>query len=367
MTQAAAATETQPLTHAAETPPEVLDDAWKRAEKAAEADELARKKQHEQARAKLDGKAKGSAAAALERPRKNGRFTKADDKPAAEGEKKEPEKAPDPEDAPVTTAERVAWRAERRAERQRLQQREAEFEQLVGKTRGELEQRYAPFIAAEKALKSGDLNAVAKSLGFEDWKALEKKQLERIRSPEAVRIAELEQREREREERDARARAEAEERQQREQETAVIGQYKSELSETMTKSEDQVVRALAKNPDFCDAVFQVQRANWDGETPLTPEEAIRLKDEHGATIVDRLRASYQVLHQAFGDPAAAKQEASKEAPDRSGSTPRGKSKPLSRNGAAEASPKASWSSDQEFINTWAQRLAASEDDDDDDD
>jgi hypothetical protein len=366
MSKAAAAAEPEAV-HAAEATPEALETLWERAEKQAEAAERVAGEQHAKALKALDGGA-AEKPKADDTPRgKGGRFAKKAgevEKPAAAPEKPA-EKNPDEE--PVTVAERVAWREERRQARAQLQRQEAEFHGLVARTRGDLEKRYAPLIAAQEALARDDIDGFAKAIGKGSWKDLVKERQQKIMSPEAQRIAELEQRERDREEKTARERQEAEQRAAQEHEHRVIGQYKSELSETMTKSEDQLVRALAKHPEFCDAVYQVQREHWDGETPIPPEEAVRMKRGDAPAIVDMLRASYQALHEAFGPPAAAKQEAPTGAADRSGSSPRGKQKPLSRNGAAEASPKASWKNDQEFISTWAKRLDESEPDDDDDD
>jgi hypothetical protein len=97
----------------------------------------------------------------------------------------------------------------------------------------------------------------------------------------------------------------------------------SNLTATCQKSTNPLVAAMADDPVFLQAVFQIQKENWDQETQqtVTVEQAIK-KAMRGAKqdLESEMRGLYDRLHKGFSSvgetapAAAAKTNGKKPAP-----------------------------------------------------
>ena len=69
-------------------------------------------------------------------------------------------------------------------------------------------------------------------------------------------------------------------------------------------------REMAEYPIFVNTIFQIQKENWDGETTVTPEQAVKMM-LRGAprSLQEELRANYERLHKIFGQAQAAAEAA----------------------------------------------------------
>lgn len=233
----------------------------------------------------------------------------------------------------VTSGERKAFQQKLAKFNEEYQGGVADLEQRAAS----LAERYSRFSNAEKALEMGDMDAVAKTLGYEDWNALNVTYLKKKTSPhhqelEAIKqkLADRERQDEERAEREALARAE---REQAESEA----EYREELTTTFAQSDEFV--AWSEDADFINAVISFQREHYhDGET-ISAEEA-------GKMALDGAWEMYKKLHSRFGN----------EAPNSGASavkSPRGASakKVISQRDARSASgvkPTSSMSEDEWF-------------------
>lgn len=267
----------------------------------------------------------------------------------------------------VAVNERVKFRQEKQEWRTNQSTREAEFQALVTKTREDLDKQYGRGARAVEAWERGDFDGVAKALENDDkanWKSLNSAGATKMRSPEAKRIAELEERERQREQAEQQ-RADDAKRQaaEQEQQQAVVA-YKERLRGQMGESDNRIVKALSKLPQFVDAVYLVQNEHWDRESADSipkPDEALNLPFG-GRPLLDTAKEMWQALSEAFGDPDASNQEAPNGVGSRTAEAsarPGKKPKTLSRNGAAEVSATGK-RSDQEWLSHWSKRIAEAE-------
>jgi hypothetical protein len=266
----------------------------------------------------------------------------------------------------VAVQERVKFRQEKAEWRTKQEQRDVEFNAKVAEVRGELDKQYGRGAKAVECWDRGDFDGVAKALVDDakaDWKSLNKAGLQRIMSPEAKRIRELEEREKEREEAAQRAEAETKQRAAAAEQAKHVTAYKDRLRGQMAESQDRAIKALAKLPMFVDAVFDAQNEHWDRESPDTipkPEEVVSLPLAGGPALIATAKELWQALSEAFGDPDALNQETPNGAGNRSAADsarPGKKPKTLSRNGAAEVSATGKPKTEQDFIRQWSARLA----------
>lgn len=262
----------------------------------------------------------------------DGKFKKAapKDEPADD----EPEKKKGVEGKP-TVKERISLRQERRELQAKIAAREAEVlakEQHLQSLIDELES------GAQKNVKalaeSGDMDAVAKALGFSDWNDMNSQYARRLASPEyrhtkaiEAKLAKLES--------EQAAKREAEQR-QREQaaQQAQITEALQELDGALKAHSDPVVRGLAEDPDFGVAVYNHMDHLYrtTGEMPDI--------DEAAQTIVDGARKKHSRFTAVFGGQPTTQAEArSRVSPDRAGSKQqpeRKANKHVSTNTATEA-------------------------------
>jgi len=210
------------------------------------------------------------------------------------------------EDGKVTTAERVKLRDDKRANLSAIKAAEAQAMAAIAAVRQEHEPEIAKAKAFHDAVEAGDLDAVAKVIGRDDWNKLQEEWLERQQNPAAKRIRELELREQAREEAAARAAEQQKQRAEAEALNAEQARYRQGLSATMAESKDPLVKAMAKMPNFVHAVFNAQKAAYQGRgEALTPEQAIRVAVNGGTPLADELKALHDALAPVFGKPVTA--------------------------------------------------------------
>jgi hypothetical protein len=154
-----------------------------------------------------------------------------------------------------------------------------------------LAERYSRYSKAEQALHSGDMDAVAQSLGFQDWATLNVAQIRKNTSPEYQELQAIKQKLAEKErleaEREAQAEADREAREQSEAET----EYREELEGALLQTDD--FSEWADDPDFLDAIISIQRKHYhDGETVDALDAA--------ALALDGAWKMYEKLHAKFG-------------------------------------------------------------------
>jgi hypothetical protein len=267
----------------------------------------------------------------------------------------------------VTVNERVKWREDVRKERTKLAEREQAFTAKVAEVEQNLSQRFGRAAKALEAWERGDFDGVAKALEGDDkvgWRDLQGRAAQRIMSPEAKRIRELE----EKLEADKRERAQREEQeqqtaQQRAQQQARAA-FQQQLTADMSASENRVLKALSKQPQFVGAVMSVIEREWvENGARVTPEEALH-SEFGGAKLIDTIQSMWHSFTEAFGDPATMKQEAPPGVGNRGAedsARPGKKPKTLSRNGAAEVSARGQYKDESDFVRQWAKRIAEADD------
>ncbi len=145
----------------------------------------------------------------------------------------------------------------------------------------------------------------------------------------------------------------------------------------MAASSDPLVAAFADDPAFVQAVFEVQKSEYDGHNTVTPEEAIRIRQsEGGSPLLEHMRALYSRLEKAFRagqvqhettqvvapqaatkpEPAAAQAAAGS---TRDASVPVRESKPttsIPQRKATEAAAPAKFKDDRSFMKYAEQRM-----------
>ncbi|HLV68334.1 MAG TPA: hypothetical protein VKY73_21100 [Polyangiaceae bacterium] len=229
------------------------------------------------------------------------------------------------EDNAVTPSERAKFRQWRESAFKRLQQErenallevtnakkglEEERAQLE-KLREEAEAGGKRFRDAADALDSGDFDAFAKVLGYDDWNALNSAAITKFADPNFRKLRDMElklrqeQERREREEKEmaerrAREEKEAKEREEQQRRAQMIAAYKRDLSVQMAESSNPIVRSMADDPMFVEAIFQVQSRYYTGSGTIPPEEALEKEPmDGGEPLLKRLRALYSRLDTGF--------------------------------------------------------------------
>jgi hypothetical protein len=80
------------------------------------------------------------------------------------------------------------------------------------------------------------------------------------------------------------------------------------LMSQMRESPDKVVKALAGLPVVREAIYEVQKAHWDGETTVSPQRALQLGREGAPPLIKELKGLYTALRSAFEEEQAAAEE-----------------------------------------------------------
>ena len=244
-----------------------------------------------------------------------------------------------------------------------VKSREAELESKGSLLRDEHREPLELGQRIMKARKARDYDEIAKALGYKDYNEIQREAAETYSDPHYREILELrreaeaekKQRQQEREEQE-RAKAEAKKREEAEaairaeQEKKALADaeqrqileaqanHKRWLSGEMAKSEDVLVRAMAGDPAFVNAVFEQQAKHYSPKTnnTLSVEDAIdSALDQSGATLRKQLQALYEKLKPAFdgvpassaGSPAV---KAAKPAGGKTAPTPNPQSAPRKR-------------------------------------
>lgn len=225
------------------------------------------------------------------------------------------------EDGKVTVAERAALREERRQAKAEISRLEAEAKTRTDAMVKSLEEREAKLKPGlgkleqfERAVADDDHEAIAKLMGFEDYDKWQEHIIGVKSDPNYKTLRSLketvERDKREREEREAAAAREAEEsaaKAEQEERTKkqreIDAGYCRDLSTQMKTHENSLIKAMADDPGFVNAVFRVQKENWDGEKPLPIEVAIRTPARGaGLSLEAELKRLHDKLAPVFGSP-----------------------------------------------------------------
>src|SRR6185295_11645430 len=150
------------------------------------------------------------------------------------------------EDGRVTSAERASLRVTSQAKAKELLDLEQAATQRIEEARkafeGELE--FARGVSAFKDSK--DFQALAKSLGYEDWNKLQEDVIAQASDPNYRRLLELENWKKEQAERDERSKKEAETRQAESARVAAQQRYVTQLSNEMGKSQNKLLASRSE-------------------------------------------------------------------------------------------------------------------------
>lgn len=277
----------------------------------------------------------------------------------------------------VTTAERHKFREEKRQETATIERRAAEVEQRAKGYQAQLQQYMAEIDAKqtrssafEKAIESGDFDAVAVAAGRKDWQSLQQEMLDRVSDPTYKQMVELqnwkEQQEKQEQERQQQWKRQQEQHQEQlaqQEQQKVERTYKDSLSAQMATSKDPIVAAMHDDPVFVESIFQYQRKHFDAETATAPSpEALIRRDEGGVrTAIEKL---YTRLGKALGapstPPARQEAEASPEATKTAAlSTPAPKSPPKQPSAKGSVGPSIAGKIDpnsDEWFRKWSDRF-----------
>ncbi len=212
------------------------------------------------------------------------------------------------EDGRVTVGERAKLREEKRDSKLRIQSLESQLDLKINNAKESLKS----YVAAKETWEAGDIDGFAKTLGYEDWNGLQTDVIHRFADPSYKKIQELQRKQRERDERDANDAETAQKVAANRERMEAVATYKRGLSQEMTNSENPLVKAMATDSFFQDAIYQLQEAHYDRstDTTITLEEAIEMVPR-GMTrsLKDEMRGLFDKLQAAFGasppDPAKA--------------------------------------------------------------
>jgi hypothetical protein len=212
------------------------------------------------------------------------------------------------EDGRVTVAERVKFRQERREAQQRLESLQTELLDKVKAQHGEVE----PFINAAKRFDESDWDGFAAELGkrkghaWKGWDDLQKHLMNTMADPSYQVVQELKRKEQERDAAEQRRQTAEKETTANRQKQEAIANYQKGLAQEASGSEDPIAKALADDPAFIRAVYQIQDAHYDrtNDSTVTLEEALDLPPPGGKTpLRAQLKSMYERLHKAFGGEA----------------------------------------------------------------
>ncbi len=203
--------------------------------------------------------------------------------------------------AGVTARERIEFRQQKKELNDRIARQEQEviqrLEQAKQQFSGELE--YAR--ALKKAKADGDYEKVAQLLGDKDWNALQEDVIARISDPNYKRLRELEQRDAAREAEKQQQLQGQQRQQQAQQRQAALQAHTQQLQAQMRASTDPLVAAMHDDPQFVASVIEIQRQNWDGQSTVSPEKAIKIAAQgFTAPLQAHMKGLYERLQKVFG-------------------------------------------------------------------
>lgn len=203
----------------------------------------------------------------------------------------------------LTTAEKARFRKHADGRQRQIEQLEREAQERVEKATKEFEDRFKFADEVSEFKSTRDYQKLAKSLGFENWDKLQEEVIAQNTDPNYRRLRELEQYRAEQERREQ-ERAQREETQRQESARIEAQQrYMTKLSSDMQTSKDPLVQAMADDPSFVNAIFQIQREHYNpaDDSTVTPERAALMAVRGAAKPVKaELEALYKRLHKVFG-------------------------------------------------------------------
>lgn len=208
------------------------------------------------------------------------------------------------EDAKVLPRERHAFREERREARARLERERAEWQQQREAEVARIRSEGSAVIKAAQAYQAKDWDAFAQALGAKDWNELNGEVIGTFADPNFKKLQELERWKRQNEEQQAKAREEQQRVAMEQQQAQAEAEYRQGLAQQMAASEDPFVRAMHDDPRFVHAIFQIQKAHFDGQETISVEEAVKLKPRNGGSaLLEDMRQLYSRLRRsgAFSD------------------------------------------------------------------
>lgn len=208
---------------------------------------------------------------------------------------------PEPEGDKVSIAERAAFREAKRKHYEALQAKEAELLQRVQQREQEVNEKVSRAEAVFKAFEENDPNALAKALGQESWDKLQESYIARLADPNYRELQEVKRKLEEREKAEHETRTQAEQRAREEQRQRAIQAHVAGIAQHMQASKDPVLATLHEDSNFVQAIFAIQREHYDGESTVTPEQALDLVPKGGTmTLRAQLSAIRDRLNKAFG-------------------------------------------------------------------
>lgn len=238
-----------------------------------------------------------------EAPAKTPPVPKPDKKPVAP---EPPPAAAKSDDEPVKPSERAEFREYKRQQRELIAKERAELEkqrQLTPEEKAD-----ADFgRALRKAYEAGDPEGFAQAVGTKDFNEFQESFIKRLADPNYKELREL-QKWREDQQKQAEQQKKEQETQEANRQRAELrGKWLGDLTEKGKTSKDRVAQAMADDPMFLNVVFEIQKAHWDDSENKTVslEEAIdRGLPGHKTTLREELKALYDRLGKAFGEPPA---------------------------------------------------------------
>lgn len=212
----------------------------------------------------------------------------------------------DVDDTRVSVRERVEFREAKAKLHRQIENQQAEVLRQLNEAKGQFsdELTFAQKIKLAKA--NNDYEGIAQLLGAKDWNGLQEDVIAQISDPNYKRLRELEQFKTQQEEQTERQRVENERRSFAQRQEQARGEHVQHLTAQMRNSKDPLVAAMHDDPLFINTVIEVQRQNWDGQTTVTPEKAIKIAAQgFQAPLETTMRTVYEKLHKVFGAQTAA--------------------------------------------------------------
>ena len=209
------------------------------------------------------------------------------------------------DDTAVSVAERAEHRAAIRRQKAQLEADREAFQRDKGEFDKNKGEKVAKAEAILAALESGDPDAFATNAGFKDFNDFQHNFLKRLADPNYSEFKKLEQKIAEKEAQEKKAADEAKQRQTQQERARAMSTYMDNLTAQAKASANPLVASMADDPLFLQAVFAIQRDNWNDETQstCTVEQAIK-KAAKGAKLdlETELRGLRDRLNKGFAEP-----------------------------------------------------------------
>lgn len=218
-----------------------------------------------------------------------------------------PPAAAKPDDEPVKPSERAEFREYKRQQQAALDKRMAELDKREKDFAGTHGERLTKAESILKAIEAGDPEGFAQAVGTKDFNEFQESFIKRLADPNYKELREL-QKWREDQQKQAEQQKKEQETQEANRQRAELrGKWLGDLTEKGKTSKDRVAQAMADDPMFLNVVFEIQKAHWDdsAKSTVSLEEAIdRGLPGHKTTLREELKALYDRLGKAFGEPPA---------------------------------------------------------------